>query len=278
MNGASRLAMLVILAWAVVAIWGSVVPMSPNEIDLTRILERPGRTLFGYDDLGRAIVSRLVIGASTSLGIALLVVGISALIGVSVGMLAAWYGGAVDLIAVRIIDVFLAFPGVLLAIALAGALGPGIGSAVFALAATGWVGFARLARAQTLVVRQHDHVQVAIALGTPGTTILRRHVLPLIAAPLLVETTFALAAVIVAEASLSFLGLGVQTPDASWGNMIRDGAAYLLVAPHMVMVPGLAITSLVIAFNVLGDCLQQDLRGSTFCSSMPEPAPRASQQ
>jgi peptide/nickel transport system permease protein len=147
----------------------------------------------------------------------------------------------------------MAFPGILLAIALAGLLGPGIGNLVIALSLVGWVGFARLARAQVLSLKQREHVQAAQALGSRTTDIIRRHLVPLIAAPLLVEATFAVAAVVIAESGLSFLGLGVQPPEASWGSMIRDGVRYLLVAPHLVLAPGLSLFLVVLSVNLLGD-------------------------
>ena len=146
-----------------------------------------------------------------------------------------------------------------MAIALAAVLGPGIDNVIIALVAVSWVGFARLARAQTLSVKKRDHVQIAIALGTTTPSIIKRHVLPLIAAPLIVEATFAIAAVIVAEAGLSFLGLGVQPPMPSWGSMIKQGTQYLLIAPHMVIAPGVALFSMVFAINTLGDRLRDRL-------------------
>ena len=157
---------------------------------------------------------------------------------------------------VRIIDIFIAFPGILLAIALAGLLGPGIANAVIALAVVGWVGFARLARAQTLTVKHREHIDAARSLGTGRWRIGARHLLPLITAPLIVEATFGIASVVIAEASLSFLGLGVQPPAASWGSMIRDGTRYMLVSPHMVLAPGLAILLVVLSINLLGDRLR----------------------
>lgn len=158
-----------------------------------------------------------------------------------------------------VVDIFLAFPGILLAIALAGLLGPGLDNVVIALTTVGWVGYARLARAQVLSLKQREHVQAAEALGSNRWRIMRRHLLPLMAAPLIVEATFGVAAVIVAEAGLSFLGLGVQPPAASWGAMIRDGTRYLLVAPHLVLAPGLALLAVVLAVNLLGDRLRDRL-------------------
>jgi peptide/nickel transport system permease protein len=158
-----------------------------------------------------------------------------------------------------ITDVFLAFPGLLLAIALAGLLGPGIGNLVLALALVGWVGFARLARSQVLSLKRREHVTAARALGTRSARVLLRHLLPLISAPLIVEASFAVAAVVVAESGLSFLGLGVQPPDASWGSMIRDGVRYMLVAPHLVLAPGAALFTVVLSVNLWGDRLRDHL-------------------
>ncbi len=252
-----RVAGLILALWLLAAL----LPLTgANAIDLPRMFERPGvHSVLGRDDLGRPLGVRLAAGARLSLLVALSVVTLSATFGTLVGLFAGWTGGWVDRLLVRIVDVFLAFPGILLAIALAGILGPGIGNVVIALAAVGWTGFARLARAQTLSVRQRDHVLVARALGTAPAVILRRHVLPLIAGPLIVEATFGLAAVIVGEAGLSFLGLGVQPPSPSWGSLIRDGMRYMLTAPHLVLVPGLALASVVVAINLLGDGLRDRL-------------------
>ncbi|NNM01440.1 MAG: ABC transporter permease, partial [Gammaproteobacteria bacterium] len=235
----STLALLVLLLWAALALGANLLPLAPDQIELSRILHGPSLAgPLGYDDLGRPLLDRLIVGARTSFLIALAVVTGAAVTGTLYGLVSGWLGGWVDTAMMRVVDVFLAFPGILLAIALAGLLGPGLDNLVLALVAVSWVGFARLARAQTLSVRQRDHVTAARALGTPVPGILLRHVLPLIAAPLLVEASFAIASVIIAEAGLSFLGLGVQPPQASWGVMIRDGTQYMLTAPHMVIVPG----------------------------------------
>lgn len=255
---------IVILAWAVIALLGPVLPLEPDRIELVKILGTPQwQAWLGYDDLGRSIGQRLIMGARTSFLVAFTVVVVSFLLGTLMGMLGAWFGGPWDKGLVSIIDIFMAFPGILLAIALAGLLGPGLINAVIALAVTGWVGFARLARAQTLSMKHRDHVVAARALGSSTVTIVLRHLFPLILSPLVIEATFAIAAVVIAEASLSFLGLGVQPPDASWGSMIRDGTRYMLVAPHMVIAPGLAIFLVVIAINQAGDRLRDamDSRG-----------------
>lgn len=236
-------------------------PWFGSHIDLQQMFSAPtSLEWFGNDDLGRSIGNRVMRGAATSITVAFSVVFVTVLIGTSFGVLIAWFGNLVDMVGVRVIDIFLAFPGILLAIALAAVLGPGIDNVIIALVAVSWVGFARLARAQTLSVKKRDHVQVAIAMGTPTVTIIRKHILPLIAAPLIVEATFAIAAVIVAEAGLSFLGLGVQPPTPSWGSMIKQGTQYLLIAPHMVLAPGVALFSMVYAINILGDKLRDHLQ------------------
>ena len=257
MKWATAVALAIVCAWLLVGAVSALRPLPANAIDLEGILAPPSmQALLGRDDLGRPVLVRIVAGARVSLALALVVVTVTCALGTTIGLLSAWRGGFVDALLARVIDVFLAFPGILLAIALSGVLGPGAGNVVIALSVVGWVGFARLARAQTLSVKQRDHVLVARALGTGSPVILVRHVLPLIAGPLIVEVTFAIAAVIVAEAGLSFLGLGVQAPTASWGGMIRDGTRYLLVAPHLVAAPGLALASVVIAINLLGDRLR----------------------
>ena len=248
------------ILWASLALLGPLLPLHPDAIELDRILHTPDfNSWLGYDDLGRPIWDRLVMGAQTSFVVGLWVTVISILIGTFIGATSAYVGGWLDLIVVRVIDVFLAVPGILLAIAFAGIMGPGIENVVIALSIVGWVGYARLSRAQVLALKHRDHVQAAISLGTGTFTIIRRHLLPLISAPLIVEATFGIAGVVIAEAGLSFLGLGVQPPAASWGSMIRDGTAYMLVAPHMVIAPGMAMMLVVLSVNLLGDKLRDKL-------------------
>jgi peptide/nickel transport system permease protein len=249
---------LVILSlWVMLALVGPALPLHPDRIDLANVLSPPGPGAWlGYDDLGRPVLDRLVTGARTSCLVALAVVGISLGVGTALGSVCAYAGGVLDHLLARVIDVFLAFPGILLAIALAGLLGPGIGNVLVALAAVGWVGFARLTRAQVLSLKHREHVQAAVALGARRLRIVLRHLLPLMSAPLIVEATFGIAAVVIAEAGLSFLGLGIQPPAASWGSMIRDGARYMLVAPHVVLVSGTALLLVVLSANLLGDWLR----------------------
>jgi len=246
--------------WAFAAIFGSFFPLQPDAIELTKILHTPeANSWLGYDDLGRPIWDRLIMGAQTSFIVAIWVSLISIVIGTFIGCVSAYFGGLLDLLVVRIIDVFLAVPGILLAIAFAGIMGPGIENVVIALSIVGWVGYARLSRAQVLALKHRDHVQAAVSLGSGNFRIIVKHLLPLISAPLIVEATFGVASVVIAEAGLSFLGLGVQPPDASWGSMIRDGTAYMLVAPHMVIAPGLAMMLIVLSVNLLGDKLRDKL-------------------
>lgn len=255
---------VIVVVWALLAILGPILPLYPDEINLQKILHGPNTEAWlGHDDLGRPIWDRLVVGAKTSFFVAFGVMIISLLIGTTIGSVSAYLGGWVDQLVVRVIDIFLAVPGILLAIALAGVMGPGIENVVIALSIVGWVGYARLARAQVLTVKHRDHVTAAVSLGTQPAKIIRVHLIPLISAPLIVEATFGIAGAVIAEASLSFLGLGVQPPAASWGSMIRDGTGYMLVAPHMVIVPGVAMMLIVLAINLLGDRLRDslDVRG-----------------
>ena len=246
--------------WFLLAIFGSFMGLNPDSIQLTKILQGPDlANWLGTDDLGRPILDRLIMGAKTSLLVALWVTCLSLVVGTFLGAASAYFGGWIDFVMVWIIDVFLAVPGILLAIAFAGIMGPGIENVVIALSIVGWVGYARLSRAQVLALKHRDHVQAAIALGSSSFVIIRRHLIPLISAPLIVEATFGIAAVVLAEAGLSFLGLGVQPPEASWGSMIRDGTAYMLVAPHMVISPGIAMILVVLSVNLLGDRLRDKL-------------------
>jgi len=247
----------ILIIWVLMAVFGPLFPLTPDHIELSQILTPPsGAAWLGYDDLGRPLWDRVVIGARFSCFVALIVVSVSLLVGTLIGALSAYLGGWVDHVIVRVIDIFLAFPGILLAIALAGLLGPGLSNVVIALSIVGWVGFARLTRAQVLSLKGREHVQAAQALGAGRWRIILRHLLPLITAPLIIEATFAVAGIVIAEAGLSFLGLGIQPPTPSWGSMIRDGTRYMLVSPHMVLVPGMALIFVVLSVNMLGDRLR----------------------
>lgn len=256
----TRLSLAVLLAWLLMAMVGEMAALAPNTIDLPRILQAPSaEDWLGTDDLGRPVLDRLLAGAGVSLLVAVTTVGLSAALGIVIGLLAGYVGGWFDRLIGRVIEVFLAFPGILLAIAMAAMLGPGIENVIIALAAMGWVGYARLVRVQVLALKRRDHVLAAVALGQTSATIMRRHLLPLVMAPVWVEASFGVAGAVIAEAGLSFLGLGIQPPDASWGGMIRDGVRYLLVAPHLVLAPGIALFLVVMAANLLGDALRDRL-------------------
>ncbi|WP_334107448.1 ABC transporter permease [Methylobacillus sp.] len=243
--------------WLLVVACSQVWNFQPDAIDLQQILAAPGQgALLGADDLGRSIAARLAAGAGVSMLVALLVTAVTLTVGTAIGLLAGYYGGWIDRLLMQVTDVFLAFPGILLAIAFAAVLGPGLDNLLLALCMTSWVGYARLTRAQALSLRQRQHVQAAQSLGAPAYRVMRKHMLPLLAAPLVVEATYSIAGLVIAEASLSFLGLGIQAPHASWGSMLRDGVRYLLVAPHYVLAVGVSLMSVVLAINVLGDQLR----------------------
>jgi peptide/nickel transport system permease protein len=237
-----------------------VVPYDPAAQQLALRLQGPSLVHpLGLDELGRDILARLVFGARVSLGVGVTVVSVSSLAGLALGALAGYFGGRIDDLISRLIDVLLAFPGILLAIALVAVLGPSLVNAVVALCAIGWVGYARLVRGVTLRTRELDFVQAARALGAGSSRILIRHVVPSALPAVAVQATLGMAGAILAEASLSFLGLGVQPPTPSWGTMLDAGRSHLFDAPHLTIFPGLAIAALVLGFNFLGDGLRDRL-------------------
>jgi peptide/nickel transport system permease protein len=243
---------LLTVVGAMIAPWA--VPYDPAGQELALRLERPSlEHPFGLDELGRDILSRVLAGARISLFVGLTVVGISSLVGVLLGSIAGYFGGWLDDVISRTIDVLLAFPGILLAIALVAVLGPSLANVVMALSAIGWVGYARLVRGQVLKARELEFVQAARALGAGTPRILLRHVVPTTMPAVMVQATLGMAGSILAEASLSFLGLGVQPPTPSWGTMLNGGRLHLLDAPHLTIFPGAAIAVLVLGFNFLGD-------------------------
>ena len=214
---------------------------------------------FGTDKLGRDILSRLIYGARVSLAVGLATVALSLAIGLIIGSLSGYCGGWVDHLLMRLVDILMAFPGILLAIAFTAVLGPGLDHVVLALCLIGWTDYARLVRGEILSLREREFIHAARALGCrPARTILR-HLLPNLLPPLLIQATFGLAAAIVAEGSLSFLGLGVEPPTPSWGAMLNEGRQFLLVAPHLTTYPGVAIMLTVVALNLVGDALQEKL-------------------
>ncbi len=199
------------------------------------------------------------LGARVSLLVGLAVVSLSATIGVTVGAVAGYAGGWIDEVLGRLMDVLLAFPGILLAIALVAVLGPSLSHVVMALVVIGWVSYARLVRGQVLKLRELEYVQAARALGARSTRVLVRHIVPATLPSVTVQATLGMAAAIISEASLSFLGLGVQPPTPSWGTMLDAGRSHLFDAPHLTIFPGLAIALLVLGFNFVGDALRDAL-------------------
>ena len=220
---------------------------------------------FGLDELGRDILARVLAGARISFLVGLTVVTVSATIGTLLGAIAGYFGGRLDDVISRVIDTLLAFPGLLLAIALVAVLGPSLANVLFALTIIGWVGYARLVRGQVLRAREFEYVQAARALGAGAVRILWKHVIPTAIPAVVVQATLGMAGAIIGEASLSFLGLGVQPPTPSWGTMLNGGRAHILDAPHLTLFPGLAIALLVLGFNFLGDGLRDriDPRSAT---------------
>ncbi len=233
-------------------------PFDPTAQDLPGRLAPPtAKHWFGTDELGRDIASRILFGARVSMTVGVCVVLGSGLLGLFLGSLAGYFSGWLDrVINILLINSFLSFPGVLLAIAFAAFLGPGIEKVILALVITGWAGYARLARAQVLKVKEMEYVLAARSLGASHTRILLRHLLPNILQPVLVQATIGLAGAILAESTLSFLGLGVLAPMPSWGAMLNDARGHLFDAPHLVVFPALAVMFAVFAFNLLGDALR----------------------
>ena len=242
-----------LVAVAVLAPW--IAPYDPAAQNLAARLEGPSRSHWmGTDELGRDILSRTIYGARISLVVATCVVLGCGSIGLTLGMLAGYFAGGFDrVVNLLLINAFLSFPGILLAIAFAAFFGPGIGKVILALIITGWAGYARLARAQVLKVKELEFVLAARSLGAASPRILTRHLLPNILQPVLIQATIGMAGAILAEATLSFLGLGVLAPLPSWGAMLNDARNHLFDAPHMVIFPALAVILAVLAFNLLGD-------------------------
>jgi peptide/nickel transport system permease protein len=254
------ISLIIIGFWIVAVLLGRVLGLHGNEVDLNSVLANPSIThWFGADDLGRDILARILRGVEVSFVVAVVVTVVTMLVGVTIGLLAGFYGGKLDKILMQITDIFLAFPGILLAIAFAAVLGPGIINLMFALCLTGWVSYARLTRGQTLSLRNRQHVLASESLGATPLRMMWRHILPLLLSVLIVEATYSLASIMIAEASLSFLGLGIQAPNASWGAMLRDAVRYMLVAPHYVLLVGASLMSLILAINLGGDYLRDKL-------------------
>ena len=238
-----------------------IAPYSPSAIDLTHRLQGPSLAHWaGTDELGRDTLSRLLWGARISLAVSVSVVSVSLALGLAVGGLAGYLGGWVDTALTTVaVNTFLALPGILLAIAFAAFLGPGFSNLVLALAIGGWAGYARLVRAQVMAVRDLEFVDAARALGAGPFRIFFRHILPNMIQPVLVQATIGMAGVILAEATLSFLGLGIPPPAPSWGAMLNDARLHLFDSPHLVLFPAFAVAGAVLGFNFVGDALRDEL-------------------
>ena len=233
-------------------------PYDPAQIDLTNRMEPPTqRHWCGTDELGRDICSRLIYGSRISLMVGSSVVLVSLFLGLIIGSVAGYYGGIVDrFFNVVLMNAFLSFPGILLAIAFVAFRGPGIFNLVLALSIGGWVGYARLIRAQVLAAREREFVEAARALGASDARAVLRHILPNIVQPIIVQAAIGMAGAILAEGTMSFLGLGVPPPTASWGAMLNDSRSYLFDAPHLALFPAIAVMLAVLAFNFIGDALR----------------------
>ena len=244
---------------AVLAPW--LAPRDPAQLDLAGRLMPPNAAhWFGTDELGRDILSRVLFGSRISLTVAVSVVSLSLAMGLLAGCVAGFYGGFADTVLnVYVSNAFLALPGILLAIAFVAFMGPGLGNVIVALAISGWVGYARLVRAQVLAVKEREFVEAARALGASDVRLIGRHLLPNIVQPLIVQAAIGMAGAVLAEATLSFLGLGVPPPAPSWGAMLNDARSHLFDAPHLVFFPAMAVMLLVLAFNFLGDALRDYL-------------------
>ncbi len=255
--GAVLVVFFIILA--VFAPW--IAPQSPSYIDLPSRLTPPSSAHWcGTDELGRDICSRLIYGARISMLVGTCVVAGSLGLGLVIGSIAGYYGGRIDrFVNVVVMNAFLSFPGILLAIAFVAFRGPGIFNLVLALSLGGWVGYARLVRAQVLAAREREFVEASRALGASNLRIIVRHILPNIMQPVIVQAAIGMAGAILAEATMSFLGLGVPPPTASWGSMLNDSRAHLFDTPHLVLFPALAVMLAVLSFNFIGDALRDFL-------------------
>ena len=254
----NKIALIILMLWIFFVIARFIFNWDANEMVFDEILSSPNKHAWlGRDDYGRSILTRLVDGLLNSLGIVLIATFLSSFFGIMIGIVAGYFGGRVDQFIFYFINLFMSFPGILLAIAFAAMLSPGKLNLIMALFIGGWVAYARLARSQTLICKNNDYVKASRSMGSGDIWILKKHILPSLQTPLLVEGTYSVAGLIIAEASLSFLGLGIQAPEASWGAMMHDSVRFLLVSPHYAIFVGISIMSLVYCINAIGDFLHK---------------------
>jgi peptide/nickel transport system permease protein len=255
-NKVALLGMYVVMLLFILAVFAPLIaPFNPNEMKLTASCLKPGTSghLLGTDEFGRDLLSRIIYGSQISLIVGLLATGLGALIGIIVGLISGYYEGVWDSITMRIMDGMFAFPFVLLAIVLMTALGSGLHNVVLAIGIANIPGFARIVRGQVLIVKREEYCEAVRSLGASSFHLILHHILPNILSPVIVYSSLNIAGAIISEAALSFLGLGIQPPTASWGNILRTGKDYLLTAPHISTYSGLAILITVIGFNLFGD-------------------------
>lgn len=251
---------IIVLFFLIALLAPLLAPHPPNALSLKDALTPPCREhTLGTDEFGRSILSRIIFGARVSLNIALIASAVALGIGMPLGALAGYYGGWLDSIVQGLVDLTWAFPTILAALAIMFILGTGLHSVMIAVGVVYWAGYARITRGQFLALREEEYVQAARAVGASNLRIIWRHLLPNSLAPLLVQLSLGMGQVILIEASLSFLGLGAQPPTPSWGAMLSNGRAYLLVAPWLTLFPGLAIMLVVLGFNLMGDGLRDAL-------------------
>lgn len=267
-NTLTRIALIALAALILVAIFAPLVLPTPKEIDASKDLSKklmpPSlKNLFGTDDFGRDIFTRVLLGTRISFATALTAVVISMIIGVTLGATAGYFGGIIDEVIMRITDIFLSFPAILLAMAVAAFLGPSLENAVIAIAVSWWPMHTRIVRGQTVSIKERQFVKAAQAMGAPSFAIIRRHVIPNCIAPIIVQSTMDFGSVIITIASLSFLGLGAQAPTPEWGLMVSTSRNYFLEAWWYSIFPGLAIFFTVLVFNLVGDGLREVLDPKT---------------
>lgn len=260
-NRAGLLGLGIILGFLLIGLLApAIAPRDPYDVDFERSLERPTRdNPFGRDELGRDMLSRIMYGARISLVMGVIAVAIGVGVGVPLGAMSGYRGGLLDLLTQRVVDIMLAFPGILLAIVIVAVLGVGLGQAMIAIGIVSVPVYARLVRGQTLSLRNQEFVEAARAMGAGVGRIVIRHVLPNTMAVVIVQSTLQIASAILTGAALGFLGLGAQPPTAEWGAMLSSARQYLRLAPHAVTFPGVAIVITVLGFNLLGDAVRDAL-------------------